>query len=410
MAEIRRKISQEYTIGSVNLDQKMAPNDKEIHELVRKIHDSPGRLILVAAGAGTRALASLLGVSGATRTLLEALIPYDESSFDDFLGRKPKKYVAARTAGLLSGRAVVRARHLYRGDEPVIGLACSATIITDRPKRGLHRAHITAWTGEEVDRYALYLSKGKRDRQGEEEMVSLVIMRAIARAYRIDVDIQLPLLDGDRYSRDCSDINGEARKVLDGTSDFCGIRDDGRLFGKRNKPKAILSGAFNPLHKGHLGLAKIAEKLLDCEVAFELAALNAGKPTLSIDQCKERLLQFAGLNSALVSNAALFSAKAKLYPKATFVVGVDTAHRILQPRYYDDSLEQMRNALETIKVMGCRFLVAGRVDESGQYYRAADLEIPIAFKDLFSAIPGDQFRMDITSTSMRSKDGPSNPN
>jgi len=377
-------------------------NDKEVHELVRRIHNKPGRMILVSAGAGTRALAWLLGVSGATRTLLEALIPYDESSFNDFLGRKPKKYVAARTAGLLSGRAVVRARHLYRGDEPVIGLACSATIITDRPKRGLHRAHITAWTGEEVDRYALYLDKGKRDRKGEEEMVSLVIMSALARAYKIDADLPLPLLEGDRFSRDCSDINGETRKVLDGTSDFFGIRDDGRLFGERNKPKAILSGSFNPLHEGHLGLANAAAKILDCQVVFELAALNAGKPLLTIDQCKERLLQFAGLNSVLVSNAALFVAKAMLYPKATFVVGVDTAHRILQSHYYDGSLEKMHDALETIRENGCSFLVAGRVDESGEYFRAADLVIPERFSDLFSAIPGDQFRIDISSTSLRS--------
>ena len=286
--------------------------EEEIREMVKGIHKTPGRVLLVAAGAGTRALAWLLGVSGATRTLLEALIPYDESSFDDFLGRKPAKYVVARTAGLLAGRAVARASYLYQGTEPVIGLSCSATIVTDRPKKGQHRAHIAVWTSDCVDRYALYLHKGIRDRQGEEELVSLVIMNALSRAYDLGVELPLPLHDKDRYSRDCFDIGGELRKVLDGSNKRFGIRDDGRPYGRKSNPKAILSGAFNPLHDGHLGLADVATQILGHEVAFELAAANAGKPSLSEDQCKRRLLQFAGRNAVFVSSAPLFSAKAAL--------------------------------------------------------------------------------------------------
>ncbi|MGB3716823.1 MAG: hypothetical protein WA996_20585 [Candidatus Promineifilaceae bacterium] len=376
-------------------------NDKAVRELVKAIHDTPGRVMLVTAGAGTRALAWILGVAGASRTLLEALTPYDESSFDDFLGRRPAKYVVASTAGLLAGRAVVRARHLYRGEEPVIGLACSATIVTDRPKRGQHRAHIAVWTAGTVDRYALYMHKGERDRRGEEEMVSLVIMNALSRAYNIGIELPLPLLEEDRYSRVCNDISGETQKVLDGESDFFGIRADGRLFGRRSAPKAILSGAFNPLHEGHLGLASTATEILGCDVTFELAALNAGKPSLSIDHIKERLLQFAGRSTVLVSNTALFAAKARLYPGATFVVGVDTAQRVLQPRYYDDSLDTMFAAIDTIKERGCGFLVAGRVDERGDYMPAAALEIPDLYSDLFTAIPGDRFRIDLSSTALR---------
>jgi nicotinic acid mononucleotide adenylyltransferase len=378
---------------SAKIDQMETTDELAIRNLVKTIHDSPGRVMLVAAGAGTRALAWLLGVAGASRTLLEALTPYDESSFDDFLGRKPSKYVEARTAGLLAGRALVRAGRLYQGSEPVIGLASTATIITDRPKRGQHRAHVAAWTARSVDRYSLYLHKGARDRRGEEEMVSRVIMNALARAYGLDLELPLPLLEGDRL----------ARKLLDDEMSFFGIRADGRRIRQRYSASAVLSGAFNPLHSGHLGLAKAAEKILDREVIFELAAVNADKTALSVDQIQRRLLQFAGQNPVLVSNAFLFTSKAEIYPGAIFVVGVDTAERILQPRFYGQSSDKLLQALRAIREKGCRFLVAGRMDENGNYRLATELNYPDEFSDLFMPIPGDQFRIDISSTRIRAE-------
>ena len=77
----------------------------------------------------------------------------------------------------------------------------------------------------------------------------------------------------------------------------------------------------------------------------------------------------------------------------------------MQKRYYDDSFNEMRNALERIRSRGCYFLVAGRVDDEGAYHRAADLDVPDGYADLFKAIPGDQFRIDISSTSLRSEVG-----
>ena len=61
----------------------------------------------------------------------------------------------------------------------------------------------------------------------------------------------------------------------------------------------------------------------------------------------------------------------------------------------------MYAALERFEQRGCSFLIAGRVDEKGEYRRAVDLTIPDQFSGLFEAIPGDQFRIDISSTSMR---------
>ena len=40
----------------------MAFMEKEIQHLVETIHDTPGRIVLVSAGAGTQSLAWILGV------------------------------------------------------------------------------------------------------------------------------------------------------------------------------------------------------------------------------------------------------------------------------------------------------------------------------------------------------------
>ena len=52
----------------------------KIRQLIQEIHDNPGKVMIVTAGAGTQAVAWLLGVAGASRTLLEALILYEETS------------------------------------------------------------------------------------------------------------------------------------------------------------------------------------------------------------------------------------------------------------------------------------------------------------------------------------------
>ncbi|MGD2050743.1 MAG: adenylyltransferase/cytidyltransferase family protein, partial [Chloroflexota bacterium] len=300
----------------------------KIRQLIQEIHDNPGRVMVVTAGAGTQALAWLLGVAGASRTLLEALILYEETSFVEYLGHTPSKYVAPTTARLMAGRAVSRAQQLCQDESDVIGLACTATIVTDRPKRGEHRAHVATWTKNMVVRYSLHLSKGARDRSGEEEMVSRLMLNALAKAYGLDRRISLPLLDSDRCSYAEEDLAGAVGRLYqENTGMSFIIGADGSLH-KGVKLKALLSGSFNPLHRGHLNLAETAAKILDQEVIFELPAMNADKPSLEKPEVLSRLLQFAGRHQVLVSNAPTFVAKARLFPDTTFVMGYDTAVRL----------------------------------------------------------------------------------
>jgi Cytidylyltransferase-like len=373
----------------------------DIQELVQAIHDCPTLTVMVTAGAGTQALADLLGVPGATRTLLEALVPYSTASFDEFLGQQPPQYVAEETSRLLAGRSYTRARWLHNGIEGLVGIACSATIVTDRPKRGQHRAHIATWQPRQLICHRLYLNKGSRDREGEEDMVSRVLLNALARACGLSQRVAVPMAAGDDLTIEVTDFAALIDELLRGTRSYFGIEDDGAILDPDTRPAALLSGSFNPLHDGHLDLAQTAGDLLGVEVAFELSVHNADKPSLTPPTVLRRIAQFAGRYTIYASAAPTFIEKARLFPGTTFVVGYDTAARILHPRYYGNSHEALRDALREIDELGCSFLVAGRTDETGRFAQIDDLPIPQIYQGLFAGIPDTFFRRDISSTELR---------
>ncbi|HMQ30930.1 MAG TPA: hypothetical protein PKD53_09385 [Chloroflexaceae bacterium] len=166
---------------------------------------------------------------------------------------------------------------------------------------------------------------------------------------------------------------------------------------------AILAGSFNPLHWGHEGMAAAATALTGLPVAFELAVVNADKGALAPAEVARRAAQFAGRHTLVLSRAPLFAQKAALYPGRAFVLGYDTAARLVAPRYYGGEAG-MRAALDGMRAAGCRFLVAGRLVE-GRFRTLADLALPPAYAALFTPIPEALFRGDVSSTALRAGGG-----
>ncbi|HEX5272071.1 MAG TPA: hypothetical protein VFW33_16355, partial [Gemmataceae bacterium] len=119
------------------------------------------------------------------------------------------------------------------------------------------------------------------------------------------------------------------------------------------------------------------------------------------EEVRRRLAQFAGRAMVWLVRAPTFVEKARLFPGTAFVLGADTAERVVAPRYYGGSAEEMGRALDEVRRQGCRFLVAGRAGGDGRFAELHHLDIPAAHRDLFVAIPAATFRVDVSSTALR---------
>ena len=170
----------------------------DINDIIGRIYGSPQQTVVAVAGAGTQAVAWLFGVAGASRTMLEVLVPYGRLSMIDFVGHEPAQFVSEAAARSMAEAAYKRAVKLNEGESPMVGLACTATIATDRVKRGEHRCHIATWDASGSTSYNLRLDKGRRDRAGEEDLVSRLVVSALAQACGIEDEIDLELSTDDQ--------------------------------------------------------------------------------------------------------------------------------------------------------------------------------------------------------------------
>jgi len=256
-----------------------------------------------------------------------------------------------------------------------------------------------------VATYDLPLVKGQRDRAGEEEVVSRLIIQALARVCGLEAELPLGLAEGEEVEFQSQTHPNPIHRLLSGEAITVTVYPDGQMVvDEGHQAFAVLPGSFSPLHQGHQQLARVAAEILGTEVTFELSVVNVDKPPLTEAEIRERLRQFDGPHCLVLTRAETFRQKADLFPGATFIIGWDTAMRLVHPRYYGGNEQAMLTALAEIWAAGCRFLVAGR-QYDGRFRILADVPIPQGFAHLFQSIPEARFRADISSTALRSSTG-----
>jgi hypothetical protein len=374
--------------------------DSTVRSLIAQLHDSPYPYVLAVTGGGTGVASWLLSVPGGSRTVLEVIVSYSEQSLSDYLGRAPDSFCSIETARIMARRSYERARWLEPA-RAVAGIGCTASLRSDRPKRGEHRFHLAIQTLQKTTAYSLTLTKEAREREGEENVLDLVLLNAMAEAFGLGERVEVPLLSGEETIVDSRPREDALADFLTGRTPALCIEPDGQIRVDAPRPAVVVSGSFNPLHTGHVSLAEAASRRIGASVAFEFSLINADKGALVVEEVFRRLPQFNWRKALWLTRAPNFEAKSALFPGAVFVVGADTAARIVQTRFYDNSETKMFEALNAIRTRGCRFLVAGRVNAEGAFFGLDDLKIPDGQRDLFSAIPADEFRSDLSSTQLR---------
>jgi nicotinamide mononucleotide (NMN) deamidase PncC len=379
------------------------PTDASWRQTIAEMHASGRQAVLAITGGGSGAIAELLRVPGGSRLLLEAVVPYDLRALAAFLGFEPAQASSVEAAVAMAQRARERAAMFARSGAQLVGLGATAGLVTDRPRQGEHRCHIAVATSAGSDVCSIVLAKGRRDRPAEEDLVARAIVLCLASACGVVAPSPRVLLDDDEsYTEAAEPGSDPLDRLLAGVLDRVTAWPDGQLTPSAPAPSVVLPGSFNPLHDGHLRLARVAEEMRKAPAAFEISVVNVDKPPLAAGEVRARLAQFTGRARVELTRAPTFLEKSRLFPGATFAVGADTAERLVAPRYYGDDA-RMAAALQEIADRGCRFLVAVRVDGAGQVRSLADVAVPPRFAHMFSAIPESRFRLDSSSSAIRAR-------
>ena len=154
-----------------------------VDQVVQRIHEWPIELVLAVTGGGSAAITHLLQHGGGSKTLLDAQVPYSEPALVDFLGQLPEQFCSEATARAMAMAAWRRARSLTAAatHEPYLaGVACTASLASERPKRGPHRIHVAAQTESHTMVRSVELEKGARSRAEEEAVAAALILELIA--------------------------------------------------------------------------------------------------------------------------------------------------------------------------------------------------------------------------------------
>ncbi len=354
-------------------------------------------------GGGSLAISDLLCIPGASQTLLEARVPYSHAALCQWLGgRVPDQACSAETAAAMAMAAFQRARELVtpaRAAGQVLGLAATATLRTDRPHQGEHRIYVAAQLAGSTRIASLRLAKNARSREAEESLAAALILHMMAHAWSVTPPHGLPLLSGEMLESVSVSAPLPWRQVATGETIAAAQGVPEPL--NSGVRRVLFPGAFNPRHNGHRQMAAVASARFGQPVEYEITVHNVDKPSLDYVSLDQRLRPFDPVTPVWITGTPTFVEKARLFSPVTFVVGSDTAARIGDARYYGNVPQRRDAAIQELAALEARFLVFGRTVD-GAFAGLEQVKIPAQLRELCEEVPESEFRVDVSSTQLRS--------
>lgn len=345
-------------------------------KLVEKIHQTPHKAVIAATGGGSEAIGELLKYGGGSNTLLEAIVPYHQEAFNQFVKGKPDKYCSPGAARDLAMASFQRAINLttIKDVETLIGIGVTCSLAKDGERQGrTHRAYVAVQTYNMTRNYDIPFD-GSLSRVDEEEIVSQVILGALAlgtneifmhegsQPFKLYQEVMSSIFDKYLQNADHElQINGtfgspEMLKLLTGQTKT--------LYPIENpQNRVIFSGSFYPFHEGHETIAKKVYETTGKKVDLEICVHNVDKPAINFEELHKRITELEKLKENSWCGDIIFTAlptfmeKAKFFPGTTFVVGWDTFKRINDPKYGN-----LSEVIDTLK-KDSAFIVVHRITD-----------------------------------------------
>ena len=373
--------------------------DAKLKEAIEGIHASPTKAVIAATGGGAQALAWLLVVPNASRTVLEITVPYADAALTELLGRAPAQVVSEEVAMDMAQLAYERAEHLS-GDPSSTGIGATATIRTQREKRGEHRCFVAVCSSEGRRGYGVTMVKGMRERQAEDEIVSRLIVGLLAEESGVDFDVPLGLSDMERLEVLEEPGRDPVRHLLEGsalprTGGQGRVRFRGAALPQGAASRLVLSPAWRPrgAGKGRLGDPRYGGGLraVDRKRGQASSHIRGGEPPTAPVRGASQGRSHKGGDVRGEGESP-----ARHYLRHRVRYGDETVRsQVLrrEPTAMDEALAELQGS-------GCRFLVAGRVEDD-RFRSLDDVGVPAGFKDMLAGIPESAFRRDVSSTEIR---------
>jgi len=408
------------------------------------------KLNLYTTGGGTPAIGVLTGIPGASNSIIEARLPYATSVTDRIIKPfldSPNGYCNKEVALALTQAAYSDTISTYLEETKnldslttcnFIGIGTTSAIRSKTIKKGDHRMHAFYKKSDNVFspecvQYDFILSKGKRSREEEDQVIADVILNKIL-ADATNLETEVPeneyLFEEEQIIKTVHQLDNPIDAVLGGNTKFALFIPNSNstiaFTDIKIKNAIIFPGSFNPLTIGHIQLIikainHLGFSLEDHPPIILEIGLNADKGALTKVQIEERINQISdqlkihGLKNIgiAVTSSPLYSQKTEIFQECTFLVGADTAIRLLDPKYTQNCLFELIYSLTLIQSRGTKFLIGPRLtsikNKDGIVSEAflslkeildiSQVKLPDKCREMFLEIP--EFRVDFSSTLVR---------